>query len=962
MIINLSTKKSINTSFSIPKAIVYFFVFVCISLISFSAFAQDAIIKGKLIDAETAEPLTGASVVLLNLSDSTMKGMISKPDGSFFLPKVMPGKYLLRLTFVGYEKLEQNIEITEQILDLDVIELSPKTETLNEVVVEHKLPLAVQKGDTTEYNSAAFKTNPDADAEDLVKKMPGIVISNGQVQAQGEAVQEVLVDGKKFFGNDPTLALKSLPAEVIDKIQVYDKMSDQSQFTGFDDGQRTKTINIITKPDKRNGQFGKIYGGVGTNERYNAGGTINLFNGEQRTSIIGQSNNINLQNFSNEDLLGVVSSNSRNRRFGGGGGGRGGRPGGGGRGGRRGGGAMGGDVNDFLVGQQNGLSNTHALGINYIDKWGEKVEVNGSYFFNMSGNTLYQSTNQEFIIPDEENQFYEEINNTQSDNYNNRLNLRIDYKIDSFNSILIMPSLSFQKNMSDALVEGNTTQFGELLSQTANETINELGGYNFSNNLLYRHRFKKQRRTLSISLTNGLNSKDGENSLDALNYFPSDVPVYADTIDQLTDINNNGYSVGTSIRYTEPISKKGMLQLNYDLNYSDNQSDRKTYSFNPELEEHSELDSLLSNVFKSKYTTQGVGGGYMHRGEKYFFMVRANYQTAKLDNSQQFPNTGELNYTFNNVLPMAMMMYRFSRQKNLRIFYRTNTQQPSVDQLQNVLDNSNPLQLSIGNPNLNQQYQHMAMLRYSASNLEKSNTFFAFISASSTDNYIGNSTLIASRDTVILGDIEMNAGSQLSQPINLDGYKNIRSFITYGVPVSGIKSNINLNAGVSYSKIPSMVNGLKNFSGSTDMTASIVLSSNISEKVDFTLSSTSLYNITKNSTQETLNNTYVNQASKGEIYWMFYKNLVFRTDLTHQYYVGLSEGFDQNYLLWNMSIAKKLFKADRGEIKLSVFDLLNQNTSITRNVNDAYIEDVRTNVLQRFYMVTFTYRLRHFKI
>ncbi|MBX2841484.1 MAG: outer membrane beta-barrel protein [Flammeovirgaceae bacterium] len=941
----------------------YLSIFIFL-LLSFSSIAQENSndsIKGRLIDDENAEPLTGASVMLLHLSDSTMKGMISKPDGSFVIPKVTPGKYLLRITFVGYQKLERNIEKTTEELDLDIIGLTPKTETLNEVVVEHKLPMAVQKGDTTEYNSAAFKTNPDADAEDLVKKMPGIVISNGQVQAQGEAVQEVLVDGKKFFGNDPTLALKSLPAEVIDKIQVFDKMSDQSQFTGFDDGQRTKTINIITKPDKRNGQFGKIYGGVGTDERYNAGGTINLFNGEQRTSIIGQSNNVNLQNFSNEDLLGVVSSNSGNRRRGGGrgpGGGRGGRGGGG----RRGGGAMGGDVNDFLVGQQNGLSNTHALGINFIDKWGEKVEINGSYFFNMSGNNLNQSTNQEFIIPNEENQFYEERNTSESDNYNNRLNLRIDYKIDSFNSILIMPSLSFQKNMSTSLVDGSTTQFGELLSQTKNLTDNDIGGYNFSNNLLYRHRFKKKRRTLSIGLKTGSNSKERENSLNALNYFPSEIPVYADTIDQLTDIEMNGYSVGTSIRFTEPISKKGMLQLNYELNYSDDKSDRKTYSFNPELETHSELDSLLSNVFNSKYTTQGIGGGYMHRGEKYFLMLRGNYQTAKLENAQQFPNTGDLDYTFNNVLPMAMLMYRFSRQKNLRIFYRTSTRQPSVDQLQNVLDNSNPLQLSIGNPNLDQQFQHTAMMRYSASNLEKSSTFFALFSASATDKYIGNSTIIASRDTVILGDIEMNAGSQLSQPINMDGYKNIRSFITYGIPVAGIKSNVNLNAGLSYSKIPSMVNGQKNFSNSTDMTATIVLSSNISEKVDFTLSSTSLYNITTNSSQELLNNTYVNQASKGEIYWMFYKNLVFRTDLTHQYYVGLSEGFNQNYLLWNMSIAKKLFKADRGEIKLSVFDLLNQNTSITRNVNDAYIEDVRTNVLQRFYMLTFTYRLRHFKI
>ncbi|MDW7695177.1 TonB-dependent receptor [Flammeovirgaceae bacterium SG7u.111] len=926
------------------------FVF-CFFYTTTNAQSPSISIKGKLLDAETGEPLIGATVFLLQPNDSTGMGKISNPEGIFEFPKVRPGNYKLRVTFVGYTKFEKNIAESSSNIDLGTFEITPSTETLDEVTIEQKAPIAVQKGDTTEFNAQSFKVNPDADAEDLIKKMPGVVVENGTVQAQGEDVQEVLVDGKKFFGNDPTLALRSLPAEVIEKIQVFDRMTDQSQFTGFDDGNRSKTINIITKPDKRNGKFGKIYGGVGSDERYHAGGNVNVFNGDRRISLIGQSNNVNVQNFSQEDLLGVVSSGSSR-------GGRGGGRRGGGGGGRSGG--SGGDANDFLVGSQNGISQTSAFGLNYTDQWTEKIEVNGSYFFNMSGNDLNQITNQEFIIPNEENQFYEEVNRAESDNMNHRINMRIDYKIDSANSILFTPSLSLQSNQSITDIDAQTTQFGNLLNETSNFTNNDLDGYNYSGNLLYRHKFKKDRRTISFNIGSGANNNSGLNSLMAINNYPMDMPPLIDTLDQQTNIDVNGYNVSSSIRYTEPITKSGMLQLSYDVRYNNSESDRRTFAYLADDGEYSELDTALSNVFESEYTTHQVSTGYMHREGKSMFMVRAGYQMATLENSQQFPAEDQVKITYNNILPMAMYMYRVSRQKNLRIFYRTNTQQPSVTQLQNVVDNSNPLQISVGNPLLDQQYQHTVVGRYSSSNIDKASTFFVMLSSSMTDNYIANSTLIASRDTVVLDGVEMKAGSQLSLPTNLDGYWNIRSFITYGFPVGALKSNLNLNFGVTYSKIPSMVNFQKNFSNTTDFKTSIVLSSNISENVDFTLSSISTYNITTNSTQEAYNQTYVNQNTKGEFYWKFLPKTVFRTDVAHQYYVGLSDGFNQNYILWNASLAKNVLKDERGELKLTVFDLLNQNTSIQRNVNDAYIEDVQTNVLQRYLMLTFTYRIRHF--
>jgi hypothetical protein len=310
---------------------------------------------------------------------------------------------------------------------------------------------------------------------------------------------------------------------------------------------------------------------------------------------------------------------------------------------------------------------------------------------------------------------------------------------------------------------------------------------------------------------------------------------------------------------------------------------------------------------------------------------------------------------------MAMFNYRLSMLRNLRIIYRTNTTQPSVQQLQNVVDNSNSLQLSVGNPSLNQQYQHMFIVRYSATEVDKYSTFFVLFSSAVTDNYIANTTFISSSDTIISG-VEIPAGIQVTRPVNLDGYMNTRFFVTYGIPVKQIKSNINVNGSITYSRIPGIINDVDNYSNSTHLSLSLVLSSNISDKIDFNVSSSSNYNIARNTIQSELDNDYFNLISRIKLDWIIWKGLILRTQYNHHLYKGLSEGFDQNYMIWNLGLGKKLFKNDRGEIRVTAYDLLNQNASIQRNVNDAYIEDVRTNVLQRFFMLSFTYNLRNFRI
>src|SRR5690242_322211 len=259
---------------------------------------KNAAVTGRVMSGRTHLALPGVHVRLAEAADTTKATVVETgSDGMFRVADVKRGRYILTATFLGYAPLRRTVDAGSADLNLGEIVLGETVIPLSGVTVEGTPPPAAVKGDTTEYDARAFKTNPDAAAEDLVAKMPGVTVENGTVKAQGEDVQQVLVDGRPFFGNDPTLALRNLPADAIEKIQVFDKMSEQAEFTGFDDGQSVKTMNFITRPERRNQQFGKSYAGYGDDDRYLAGGSFNLFHGDTRVSGIGLTNNVNQQNF-----------------------------------------------------------------------------------------------------------------------------------------------------------------------------------------------------------------------------------------------------------------------------------------------------------------------------------------------------------------------------------------------------------------------------------------------------------------------------------------------------------------------------------------------------------------------------------------------------------------------------------------------------------------------------------------
>jgi hypothetical protein len=373
------------------------------------------------------------------------------------------------------------------------------------------------------------------------------------------------------------------------------------------------------------------------------------------------------------------------------------------------------------------------------------------------------------------------------------------------------------------------------------------------------------------------------------------------------------------------------------------------------------LNEPLSNVFSNDYQTEQGGLGYNYTKDKNFNLsARVNVQWANLMNDQTYPQTTSLDTRFFNVLPSANLRYNLDKNRNIRLNYRAGTQLPSVDQLQNVVNNSNPLLLTAGNPDLNQSEQHNMFIRYQAVNPAKSTSFFVMAGGSFIRDYIGRSTFLASSDNPVFDDFDVQPGAQLTIPINLNGYRNARSFLSYGMPIKRIKSNLNFDVSYNYGRTPGLVNEDLNYVTTNSFGAGVTISSNVSETLDFSISTRPVWNKSNNTLQTAANAEYLTQNSRAKLNWQIIEGFVLRTDLSHTLYSGLSAGFNQNYWLWNLAIGKKVLKNQRGEIALAMNDLLNQNRNVQRNVTESYIEDTRTNALTRFVMLSFTYNLRNF--
>ncbi len=898
--------------------------------------AQD--LSGTVTDKKAKEELVSATVQLLSAAGES-RYTSTDLKGNFRFENLRPGNYTLQVTYVGYKTYEQSVAIPEQ--KQIRVEMQEDVRLLGEVSVQGRATRAEQRGDSLLYNAEAFQVMMGSSAEDLLAKMPGIVVEGGTVQAQGEQVKKVLVDGKEFFEGDVNLAIKNLPSDIIAGIEVFDKKSEQAEFTGFDDGEEVKTINIITKGGFRQGTFGELSAGYGTDNRYKANGNVNFFRDDRRISVLGMSNNVNQQNFSQEDLAGVMSSGASAR----------------GRGARGGGRPGGGNASDFMVGSMDGVSSANGVGLNYVDQWGEKWKVTGSYFFNQSDNLTQQQTEREYFESVFPGMSYDEYRENSMKNWNHRFNMKLDYQMTERTSLQFRPSLSYQHNDSYGLLQGQNLTEGTADSETETSSAGKSNAYNVGADLMLRHRFLKEGRTLSLMLSGKMSNTDSETYTDYFNtlYGIGNVSMTDEYSQQKRNLNRQ-YNLRSSLNYTEKLTDNMQLQLGYKLSYADSENDRKTYGRSAVTDLYDQLDESLSNEYRSGYLTQAGSVGLRYHAGKLNAMLGIDAQWASLAGDLVYPRPDELRHEYFSVLPSFTLRYSIDRTNSFQFRYRSKSASPSVADLQDVIDNSNPLFLSAGNPDLDQQLSHTANLRYVRTS-NAGHTFIAMIGVTLQQDYVGDSTFVAKEDSVLSSTVTLNKGSQFTRPVNLDGYYSLQSMLTYGFPVDFIRSNVNISLSANYANVPTVFDGVESRTRELNLIPKIIIGSNISKHLDFTVSYSAGVNKLFSSLETASESDYVIHTASAKLGWTVFWGLTLRSTFNYVGYGGL-ETEAEDYFLWNVSLGKKFLKSNAAEVKLESFDVLKQNRAFTHRTGSNYYDYVSSNVLQPYAMISFTYTIR----
>ncbi|UAY54385.1 outer membrane beta-barrel protein [Arachidicoccus terrestris] len=884
-----------------------------VSLILSRAQAQtqnrDGKISGQIVDT-ISNNVSRATISLLKAADTAnVKRTLSDSTGHFSFSDLELTTYIMRISFQGYDVADRYVSISKEEPALNVGEITLK-QTLNElgtVIVTAIVPVTF-KGDTTEFNADAFGTKPNATVEDLIKKLPGMEVGkDGTIQSQGESVPRVFVDGKRFFGDDPKVATQNLPREVVDKIQVFDGKSDQAEFTGFDDGNTIKTINIVTKKDKRHGMFGKSSAAIGNddpefkNGLYNFNGRFFKMDGDKRLGAIVNFNNVNAQTF---------------------------------------GGGGGSDDN-------NGLNKTFSAGIRYGDQISKKTEFSGSYNYTDRHSVRDSKSFRQDLFTDT-SQLTSQNSYGISDNQGHRMNLNFETKFDSSNELRIRPNISYNKSSGSSsssseisrLIDGDTSR----LSRTNSNNTTGSNSYNAALGTTYRHAFKKKGRSVSLDLqlSAGRNENEGTNFSDIYNFETAKDSLTNQTYSSI----NENKSISTTLSYTEPIAPHQLLELELNNSYRKTNSDRKTYNYDSITGGYTDANEFLTNLYENTYQSTRATLGYMYSDELLHISAGTGVQFGRL-NSDNLSKDIHLSQDYVNLYPTASMSYKFSKTRRLRFNYRGRTNQPDVNQLQPVVDNSNPLHITTGNPNLDQEFKHSFLLRYNNFDRESNKSFDAMISADITQHMISNAKF------------RLPNGGDSTIPVNLNGFYNISGYLNWGIPLNRPKSNLNLSTRFENQRSVSLINNVHSFTYNTSISQRIGWSTNLAELFDVNFSTNPTYNFASYTVNKNSDGNYYSQSLSFDGTWYSKSGWEIMSDFDYTFYAGLPKGQNTAIPIWNAGIAK-LFWNQAGELKLSVHDILNQNKGIDFTRTDNVIGWTQNNILKRYFMLTFTYNLRKF--
>ncbi len=894
-------------------------VFLLVALAGWAA-AHAAVVNGMLVDAADTTGLIEATVKLLRANqDSTfVKGTTTDFNGVFNIKGVQPGKYLLRLSYIGYNDQIKHLTVGNDGRDvnLGVIEMSANTVMLQEAVVVGVKTAITVKEDTVEYNADTYKTQANAVVEDLLKRLPGVEVgSDGKITANGKEVKKILIDGKEFFNDDPTVASKNIPADMINKLQVIDRKSDLARLTGVDDGEDETVINLTVKKGMNNGWFGTVNAGYGTDNRYAGNLIANHFRDGNQFTFLAGGNNTNNLGFTDGGA-------SRFQRFGG----------------------------------DRGITKSQNAGFNFNvgSKDDEHFRVGGDVMYSHSDRDTRTQTARQYLFEDSTS-YYDASSKARDKGHNLRGSFRLKWEVDSFNTLDVRPSFSFNFNKSERN-DSSLTRAGNAALSPVNRSMssyfNDGKSYEAGLSTTFNHKFQNHPgRSFSINVRYNFSrvNEDGDTYTNNIYYLLDSVAV----IDQNYTNHRTTNSLGGRLTWTEPIGdvkNARFLELAYNSNYRYSKADKMVYDLDPTLGT-SDWNEKLSNSFRNKFLNQSFQVGFRQVRKEYNLNLGLSVNSAMSASEDRINSARNIPSRWSWTLaPYARFRYKFSNTRNLNLNYRMRANQPSIAQLQPVADESNPLAIVVGNPSLKATFVHRLNVRYSDFAQQSQRSIMAMMNVNWEQNSIISTT-----------DYDAITGGRTTTYANVNGVWNAMAMNMLSFPFGSSKAwYYTQNTFMRYSATKGYNNGQHNRSGSfmVNFMPGLAYRTGV---WDLELRPRYSWQTTHNSVQ-TSNNRNIH--TYGGMFNGTYSapfGLVISTDLNFSATSGYTTGYNSNQWLWNASIAYQFLRDKSAAITLSVYDILGQRKNISRNVNANYIEDVYYNSLTRYGMLMFTYRFTTFK-
>lgn len=893
------------------------------STISMKLMAQYTI-AGKVNDRVSSLPLAGVSIHILDTQDSVLQSSSTNRLGAFSLKNISKGMYILRATNLGYQPALSAVTLSDKDVEINIGMESGEI-SLEEIEITG-IPAVSLRGDTTSFDAKRFSTREYADADELVAQIPGVELDEeGNVKAHGEEVTKIIVDGKEFFSTDPRIALKTLPAEVIDKIQLIDEKSEQARFSGFDDGERKKVINIVTKPDRKKGTFGKASSGYGDENKFAVSTSMNRFNNDEKIALNLMANNVNETNFAEQGRGGSRRGNNNTGR---------------------------------------GLSDTYAGAINYNNTFlDDAMDVSGDYNFRSSKTSVIALSDIEYILGNRANQSRTQEQHNRNRPTEHKANARLRWNINSKQRVDFSPNMSYR---STEYLGSN--HFSTFLNQdnllNKSERQNELSNsqFNFGGRLTYMYRFNKPGRTISISATGNKSTNEALGKNLALTEY------YKDALLNRVDTNNNqsmtnGYGSGFNSRlsFTENLSRRSRLQLSYNFRNTANYSDRETFEWLAETGQLGELNERLSNEFRNdfNYHKSGLSFSY-NKKDSLRFQIGLSYQHGVRNNDRTVPIHLVTQASFGSFHPELSATYHINKERRLEINYNTSTNTPNINQLQDFINNQNELNIRNGNPNLNQEYNHQVKVQYKDVRRSTGQSFHSNLNFNYTNDKIVNSVLTTDTALVLFDDIRLGAGGQYTVPINVDGAYSIRWTNSFGIPIKKWKLNVNLNNSIFYNSNFAVLNDefIKGYNYGVQQR--VGLNTNINKKFVSGLSYRIHLTLSENPVSRVAVYKVYSHTLNHTVTYEFLERLIAHSNLLYIYNSGLLGSAGTHTMLWNASLGVKFLKQKNAELSLKAFDIFDQAQNIGRRVNDIAITDASSNTLTRYFMLSLHYNLRNF--